>query len=44
MWIERRMQDDASFPKPIFLGRLRHWRLSELERWEAAQKRKESAA
>jgi predicted DNA-binding transcriptional regulator AlpA len=38
MWIERRLRDPASnFPKPIFLGRLRYWALSALERWEAEE-------
>ena len=37
MWIERRLQDDPAFPKPVKMGRLRFWRLSELEAWEALQ-------
>lgn len=36
MWLLRRMEKD-SFPKPIRLGRLRHWRRADLEAWEAAQ-------
>jgi predicted DNA-binding transcriptional regulator AlpA len=37
MWITRR-QKDAGFPEPIFLGGLRFWKLSDLERWERDQK------
>jgi predicted DNA-binding transcriptional regulator AlpA len=44
MWIERRLANDPTFPRPIYFGRLRHWKLSELERWEAAQARKGRAA
>lgn len=40
MFIERRLQKDATFPRPVKLGRFRFWKLSELERWEAAQERK----
>ena len=36
MWVERRLAADSSFPKPIKMGRLRFWKLSELEAWEAA--------
>lgn len=27
---------EMNFPKPIYIGRLRYWRLSELEAWERA--------
>jgi predicted DNA-binding transcriptional regulator AlpA len=37
MWITRR-QKDAGFPEPIFLGGLRFWKLSDLERWYRDQK------
>jgi predicted DNA-binding transcriptional regulator AlpA len=37
MWVERRLQADPSFPRPIYFGRLRFWKLSELEKWEAAK-------
>ncbi len=26
---------DLSFPKPVYLGRYRYWRIAELEAWEA---------
>jgi predicted DNA-binding transcriptional regulator AlpA len=37
MWIERRLADDPDFPKPIYLGRLRYWRLADIEGWERAR-------
>jgi len=37
MWLVRR-QKDAGFPSPTFLGGIRFWKLSDLERWEADQK------
>ena len=36
MWIERRLQDDTNFPRPIYIGRLRFWRLAALKAWELA--------
>ena len=37
MWIERRMKDGSGFPKYTLLGRLRFWRLTEIEEWERKQ-------
>lgn len=37
MWITRRIAD-AGFPEPTYFGGLRFWKLSELERWDRAQK------
>jgi predicted DNA-binding transcriptional regulator AlpA len=34
MWIERRLRDDSGFPKPVYIGRLRFWRIAELQAWE----------
>jgi predicted DNA-binding transcriptional regulator AlpA len=34
MWLDRRLKDDSGFPKPVYLGPNRYWRLSELEAWE----------
>lgn len=34
MWIERRLADASGFPPPIFIGRRRYWRQTELEAWE----------
>ena len=44
MWIVRRLADESEFPKPIYLGRLRHWRLSDLVAWELAQAAKPAPA
>jgi hypothetical protein len=37
MFIERRLANDPTFPGPVFFGRIRFWKLAELERCEAAQ-------
>jgi len=37
MWLSRRLHDDSGFPKPVYIAGLRHWRLSDLVRWENAQ-------
>jgi predicted DNA-binding transcriptional regulator AlpA len=34
MWIHRRLHDSSGFPRPLYIGRLRFWRLSELVAWE----------
>jgi predicted DNA-binding transcriptional regulator AlpA len=34
MWIHRRLNDQSGFPRPLYIGRLRFWRLSELMAWE----------
>jgi predicted DNA-binding transcriptional regulator AlpA len=34
MWLDRRLKDDSGFPTPVYFGRQRYWRLSELEAWE----------
>lgn len=34
MWLIRRLNDKSGFPRPVYLGRLRFWKLSELEDWE----------
>ena len=35
MWIERKLANDPTFPKPhTFGGRLRLWAVDELEKWE----------
>lgn len=36
MFLIRRMQD-SGFPTPTYFGRLRFWRLSDLEAWEQEQ-------
>jgi hypothetical protein len=37
MWLHRRLGDDSGFPRPIYIAGVRHWRLSDLLRWERAQ-------
>jgi predicted DNA-binding transcriptional regulator AlpA len=37
MWIVRRLKDDPTFPKPVFIGRLRFWRLADLIEWERSK-------
>lgn len=34
MWVERRLKDDADFPRPIYIARNRFWRLGDLVAWE----------
>lgn len=34
MWIYRRLATDPTFPKPIYIGRRRYWRLGDLVAWE----------
>ena len=36
MWLLRRMAKDH-FPKPIYFGRLRFWRRTEIESWECSK-------
>jgi predicted DNA-binding transcriptional regulator AlpA len=40
MWVVRRMKD-AGFPSPVYFGRRRFWRESDLEAWEAEQIKRE---
>src|SRR5262249_21781178 len=37
MWLYRRLHEDSGFPKPLYVGQVRFWRLSDLVRWENAQ-------
>lgn len=34
MWIERRLADDPTFPRPVYIAKRRFWRLGELVAWE----------
>jgi predicted DNA-binding transcriptional regulator AlpA len=43
-WIDYRLANDPTFPKPIYLGRFRHWKLSDLVKWEEAQAKRGRAA
>ncbi|RWA76661.1 MAG: AlpA family phage regulatory protein [Mesorhizobium sp.] len=40
IWRWLREQD---FPQPVYIGRLRFWRLSDIEEWEARQASKGAA-
>ena len=37
MWIERRLKDDSTFPRPTYIARRRYWRLADLVAWERAK-------
>lgn len=37
MWIVRRMQSDG-FPTPTYFGRLRFWKVAELDQWDRDRK------
>jgi predicted DNA-binding transcriptional regulator AlpA len=34
MWLDRLMQRDATFPRPIKIGRFRYWDLDAIEAYE----------
>jgi hypothetical protein len=34
MWAERHIQDDPDFPRPTYFGRLRFFKIAELEAYE----------
>ncbi len=34
MWLHRCLHDGSGFPRPVYIGRIRFWRLSELVAWE----------
>lgn len=36
MWVERRLKDDPTFPRPLYIARNRFWRLADLVDWERA--------
>ena len=36
MWLWRKLRDDPKFPRPTYLGRLRFFKISELEEYEQA--------
>ena len=44
MWLERMLQKDATFPRPIKFGRLRYFRIDELVEWERVAAAKSRAA
>jgi hypothetical protein len=34
MWVNRRLKNDPKFPKPQYFGRLRFWKIADLEAYE----------
>jgi len=42
MWLQRVLKRDASFPRPTYLGRLRFFKITDLETWERASAPKAS--
>ena len=44
MWVERRLQNDPTFPRPIYIGRLRYFEVEKLAAWERAVATKSRAA
>jgi predicted DNA-binding transcriptional regulator AlpA len=34
MWIDRLMKRDATFPRPVYIGRYRYWDLGAIEAYE----------
>jgi len=44
MTLHRWLADDRlAFPRPLYVGRMRFWRLADLEAWEAAQAERSAA-
>lgn len=42
--LDRWADDDRlDFPAPVYLGRMRFWRVADLEAWEAAQAERSAA-
>jgi hypothetical protein len=37
MWLWRQLQNDPTFPKPLYINTKRYWWLSALKRWEIAK-------
>jgi len=37
MWLWRRLHDDETFPKPIYISKRRFWRESDVLAWQSAQ-------
>jgi predicted DNA-binding transcriptional regulator AlpA len=36
MWLVRLLARDPTFPRPTIIGRLRFWRITDVEKWERA--------
>jgi hypothetical protein len=37
MWLSRILSRDETFPRPYYFGRLRYFKIAELEQWERAK-------
>ena len=35
MWVARKLKNDPRFPKPVYFGKLPHWRVEWLEKYAA---------
>jgi hypothetical protein len=44
MWVERRLKDDPTFPRPFYISRRRCWRVADLTTWERGLARRGAAA
>jgi predicted DNA-binding transcriptional regulator AlpA len=45
MTLHRWLADERlDFPRPVYIGRMRFWRVADLEAWEAEQARRGAAA
>ena len=44
MWLQRKLKGDPSFPRPYKFGRLRFFKINELENWERKTAAKSRAA
>jgi hypothetical protein len=44
MWLERMLQKDSTFPRPVKFGRLRFFKIDELVDWERKTAAKSTAA
>lgn len=41
MWLWRRLKDDPTFPRPVYVSRRRYWREAEVREWWEAQPTRE---
>jgi predicted DNA-binding transcriptional regulator AlpA len=43
MWLWRRLRDDPTFPRPIYVNKRRFWREADVVAWLEAQGKKTAA-
>lgn len=41
MWLWRRLKDDPTFPRPVYVSRRRYWREAEVREWWETQPTRE---